>query len=1374
MRTGAIFARGSCRALKWVALLGMVFALGVGSAAAQPNPPTGVGGSQTAAGTITLSWGSPVAGGDVVTGFQYRQYRPTADPDFTLVTGGSGARSVAVQNLTAGAVYRFELRSVGAGANNFSTVVRTGDLVPINAAPAVEDDDVTGTAGDRQVILKFSGTATNAAPIASYEYRYIEGTSAPDLTAASPPWTNVGSIKQTTVSGLNNGQAYSFAVRARNPVGTGGQGTATGVIPYTVPSAPQSLTAKDPDTGVGVELEWVQPADHGGLAVTRYDYRQDGGAWLSAGGEAANPNRTVTVTGLVAFRTYTFEVRASNESGTGATAVGGVGTAYATVTHVPSGPVTAPTAPLSLTASAGDTQVALSWSAPANDGGSPIKRYEHSHDGGATWTDAKPKLATTAVVTGLTNGTRYTFEVRAVNDIGPGASESVAAVPSVSTVTVKSVAVASSVDEGGRFKVTVTANVPKAAAAGTISSKTVRVTFPTADIAVAEERAEANDTTLLATNAAGTYTWSKIPQKTTASEAKYEFDVAVGRDTDAEDEKFKIAVQIDDAAAKKSSVVTVADAETQSWKLTLPKTITEGAATGAAIKVTPEPLKTHDIPLYLAVTPDPAGYVLDPTNSTVGTAAAAATIKALKDSDRKDATVTVTAYTTTPLGNREELAKGELTAKDIHMLPEIMVQLTDKAGKALSSSTVAEGGEVYLKLSRVRVQDVDRPYTSDEALKVTLSPSSSGTAVAADYNLASATIDIPKGDHTKMSAAVKLEAVADQDVGMETLVLDAKVDGGVAANGPGTEQAGVLTLQITDTTQKQVAAKTQTETDAAFSSAMAAQAGSEGLNPTESFTVDAKDLFTVTAGFTATYTPASSDVGVATVSVTGDQVMISAVSAGTSTITVTARTLPVSSANPTQTVSNTAAVEYTVTVADKAIPTVRAKDGAAEKIAAAIAKAAGSGDWIVGGMVAEVDMEGLFDVDAGVTAIYQGASSDDEVVKAMSSGNRLMLTPMGAGMATITVTGSDTAGGGSDMVTHPATVVLAELTMALTADPMTVDEGGMTMITVTASREVLEETRIELSQASGTAGDDDYDLDHETLVLAAGDTTATAKLTATDDYDVEGNETLTLQGVIGNMIIGSVTVTIEDNDVETTYTLSASAETVEEGGTVTITATASQAVRANTEVKVMRDGASTAGDDDYSLDPPLITIMTGETSGALTLTATDDMNVEGNENLTLNGMVGDMAAGSVMLAITDNDMDITYTLSGPADMNIAEGGSAMLTATASPAVRADTEVMIMRDGSSTASDADFTAESITIKAGETTGTTMVMAVEDNEPDSGSGMPEMLTLYGMVDGMQTNSVTFNIWDAAVPALPVIAQLLLAAFLAVGGYRRYLRR
>ena len=46
----------------------------------------------------------------------------------------------------------------------------------------------------------------------------------------------------------------------------------------------------------------------------------------------------------------------------------------------------------------------------------------------------------------------------------------------------------------------------------------------------------------------------------------------------------------------------------------------------------------------------------------------------------------------------------------------------------------------------------------------------------------------------------------------------------------------------------------------------------------------------------------------------------------------------------------------------------------------------------------------------------------------------------------------------------------------------------------------------------------------------------------------------------------------------------------------------------------------------------------------------------------------------------------------------------------------------------------------------------------------------------VNGMQMTdeSVSFYLWDESVPALPIIAQLLLAAVMAIGGYRRYRRR
>ena len=55
MRTGAIFARGSCRALKWMALLGVVFALGAGSAAAQITSQVAETVTEGNTATITFS-----------------------------------------------------------------------------------------------------------------------------------------------------------------------------------------------------------------------------------------------------------------------------------------------------------------------------------------------------------------------------------------------------------------------------------------------------------------------------------------------------------------------------------------------------------------------------------------------------------------------------------------------------------------------------------------------------------------------------------------------------------------------------------------------------------------------------------------------------------------------------------------------------------------------------------------------------------------------------------------------------------------------------------------------------------------------------------------------------------------------------------------------------------------------------------------------------------------------------------------------------------------------------------------------------------------------------------------------------------------------
>ncbi len=80
-------------------------------------------------------------------------------------------------------------------------------------------------------------------------------------------------------------------------------------------------------------------------------------------------------------------------------------------------PTYPPGAPTSATAIAGDTSAAVSWTAPADPGSYPISTYQ------VTATPGSRSCMTstlTCEVSGLTNGTTYTFTVKALNGAGWG------------------------------------------------------------------------------------------------------------------------------------------------------------------------------------------------------------------------------------------------------------------------------------------------------------------------------------------------------------------------------------------------------------------------------------------------------------------------------------------------------------------------------------------------------------------------------------------------------------------------------------------------------------------------------------------------------------------------------------------------------------------------------------------------------------------------------------------------------------------------------------------------------------------------------------------------------------------------------------------
>jgi len=85
-----------------------------------------------------------------------------------------------------------------------------------------------------------------------------------------------------------------------------------------------------------------------------------------------------------------------------------------------------PGVPFLTSVTPGNRSVRVQWNAPANNGGSPILRYEVSVNNGS-WTTADSFSEHT--FRNLTNGTTYTLRVRAVNAIGAGQPASVPATP---------------------------------------------------------------------------------------------------------------------------------------------------------------------------------------------------------------------------------------------------------------------------------------------------------------------------------------------------------------------------------------------------------------------------------------------------------------------------------------------------------------------------------------------------------------------------------------------------------------------------------------------------------------------------------------------------------------------------------------------------------------------------------------------------------------------------------------------------------------------------------------------------------------------------------------------------------------------------------
>src|ERR1035437_7414752 len=266
----------------------------------------------------------------------------------------------------------------------------------------------------------------NTTYIASYyaPNGHYSGTSEYFYPPPSPPPLGGGNVDSPplhalrNVSGTTNG-VYAYSGSSTFPTSTSDAANYWVDVLFTPGAAPGAVTNVSATAGYkSAQVSWT--ASSTGGAVTTYTITPYIGstAQVATMLTGSPPATTATIPNLDPASTYTFTVQASNPNG-----VGPVSAPSNSVT--PSATPVGPGPPTGVSASPATGQGRGSWTAPGSNGGSAITGYTVTPYIGSTAqtpVQVNNGSATSATVTGLTNGTSYTFTVAATNTAGPGAA----------------------------------------------------------------------------------------------------------------------------------------------------------------------------------------------------------------------------------------------------------------------------------------------------------------------------------------------------------------------------------------------------------------------------------------------------------------------------------------------------------------------------------------------------------------------------------------------------------------------------------------------------------------------------------------------------------------------------------------------------------------------------------------------------------------------------------------------------------------------------------------------------------------------------------------------------------------------------------------